>query len=349
MRITSTLAATALIAVIATPAAAAPLTASPAYPAEPPGRLVIHATGDVTTSPDSVAAVRSSDFADSWTGVGDIFRRDDLTLINLECDPTDRGTLLSDKPYSFRCPPESLAAMKAAGVDVASMGNNHSGDYGDEGLLDGRANLAAAGLNPVGAGKDLTEANAAVFFDLDGRRVAVLAFSAVSGVAYEWPYTPDDHANLRSPWFATTERAGVAPATVANMTAAVAAVRPQVDLVIVMLHQGVFNETRHPFADEIERAHALIDAGADVVFAHHHHRVLPMETYRGRPIFYGLGSFVFSRLEPDRNISAVAEIVVSPDGAVTGRLIPALIVSSGHPVLRGAADYQVRIDRALVR
>lgn len=347
MRSTLAVGAIAIVVSFPPPAAAAPLDRLPPVRPET-GRLVIHAVGDVATDPDFVSTFGDG-YGEAWSGTGGIFTRDDLTIINLECDPVDGGTLLSNKPFSFRCPPASLVAMRAAGVDVASIANNHAGDYGIDGLLGGRANLAAMGLHPVGAGRDLTEANRPVFFVLQGRRVAVVAFSAVSGVAYDWPYTPGDYANLRSRWFATEDRAGVAPATVANMTAVVRAIRPQVDLVIVMLHQGADNETGAPFPIEVERAHALVDAGADAVFAHHHHRLLPLETYRGRPIFYGLGNFVWPRMEPIRNATAVAEIVVSPNGDITGRLIPASIVSSGHPIITGVADYQVRLDRILVR
>jgi poly-gamma-glutamate capsule biosynthesis protein CapA/YwtB (metallophosphatase superfamily) len=338
---------------VAAVAALALLTAAFAAPAEgsappetPRGRLVIHATGDVNTDPTQYF---TDDYDYAWSGLRGIFLRDDLTLVNLECDPSAAGARLSDKPFSFRCPVESLPAMAAAGVEVASMGNNHSGDWGVEGLLDGRANLIAAGLHPVGAGADLAEANRAAWFEVDGWRIAVLGFSAASGLAYRWPYTPGDYAALRNPWFATDDHPGVAPATIDNMTAAVQAVRADADLVIVMLHQGVDNLTGHPFPVEVARAEALVDAGADVVFAHHHHRLLPLEIYRGRPIFYGLGNFVWSRMEPVKNVTGVAEIVAWPDGRITARLIPALLEASGHPVLHGSPDAQTRPEYSLIQ
>ena len=83
------------------------------YPVESRDRLVIHATGDVMTSPGFIPPFRTGDFTTAWTGVDGIFLRDDLTIVNLECDPSDRGTLLSDKPYSFRCPPEWFASATA--------------------------------------------------------------------------------------------------------------------------------------------------------------------------------------------------------------------------------------------
>jgi len=78
----------------------------------------------------------------------------------------------------------------------------------------------------------------------------------------------------------------------------------------------------------------MIDAGADVIFGHHAHRLQPMDTYRGRPIFYSLGNFVWPHLSEEASTTAVAEVRVRPNGRFTARLLPAYVVSDGHPVLR---------------
>ena len=59
----------------------------------------------------------------------------------------------------------------------------------------------------------------------------------------------------------------------------------------------------------------------------------PMDTYAGKPIFYGLGNFVWRRFSAEGSTTTVAEVVVRPDGSITGRLLPATIISDGHPVL----------------
>jgi poly-gamma-glutamate capsule biosynthesis protein CapA/YwtB (metallophosphatase superfamily) len=84
----------------------------------------------------------------------------------------------------------------------------------------------------------------------------------------------------------------------------------------------------------VERARALIDAGADAIFGHHSHRLNPMDTYRGRPIFWSLGNFVWPDHSYEGAVTAVAEVRVSPAGKVAGRLLPAFIEDAGHPVLR---------------
>jgi poly-gamma-glutamate synthesis protein (capsule biosynthesis protein) len=78
----------------------------------------------------------------------------------------------------------------------------------------------------------------------------------------------------------------------------------------------------------------MIEAGADVIFGHHSHRLQPMDTVRGRPVFYGLGNFVWPRLSAEGAATAVAEVRVRPDGSIRGRLLPAEIETDGHPVLR---------------
>jgi poly-gamma-glutamate capsule biosynthesis protein CapA/YwtB (metallophosphatase superfamily) len=80
----------------------------------------------------------------------------------------------------------------------------------------------------------------------------------------------------------------------------------------------------------------MIEAGADVIFGSHAHRLQPMDTYEGKPIFYGLGNFVWPRFSAEGSTTAVAQVVVRPDGSISGRLLPATIVSDGHPVLNAS-------------
>jgi poly-gamma-glutamate synthesis protein (capsule biosynthesis protein) len=322
---------------------AGPTTTTTTRPIAPSrDRIVIHHVGDVNFD-TSFTWHFPDGFDVAFSGLDEIFLHDELTIVNLECAPTDIRTRMSAKEWSFRCDPESLAAMARNGVDVAVMANNHSGDYGFDGLIDGRRRLQAAGLNPVGAGRDLTEANEPVIFEIGGWTVGVVAFSAVSGFSYTWekPWTYD----LDNQWFASEGAPGVAPARLDNMVDVVTALDDAVDVVIVSLHQEPYNETGIPEPIERERAQAVIEAGADVVVAHHHHRLMAFEYLEGVPIFWGMGNFVWSQMDAIRNTTAVAEIVIGTDGTITGRLVPAYIESSGRPVLRGTPDFAVRSDR----
>ncbi len=277
-----------------------------------PRRLVIHGTGDVNLDPHQLGLALSS-FDAPWDGVRDLFGADDLTIINLECAPSPLGTA-QDKQYTFRCD-KGHPQMDAAGIDVANLGNNHSGDFGPDALVDGRARLTSAGVAPVGAGRDAREANMPAMFEIKGWKIAVLGFGGV----------------VPSPgWIAGANHPGVASGyDTASMVRAVRAADAHADLVLVAIHWGEELDTK-PRGDDVARAHALIDAGADAIFGHHAHRLQPLEFYRGRPIAYGLGNFVW----PSSGPTAVAEVIVQPDGVIEACLLPARI-GVGRPALTG--------------
>ncbi len=298
-----------------------PLTTTSTRPAPRPapmrGWLTIHGTGDVNLDPNYIPAFRSEGYAYAWTGLDDIFVEDDLTVINLECSPSPLGRPLP-KTFTFRCDPEALRPAREAGVDVANLANNHGQDYGPEAMLDGRARVLANGLGAVGVGRNAAEAHQPALYDREGWRIAVLGFGGVVPAAS---------------WLAAEDRPGMADGdTIETMTAAVAAAAEIADIVIVTIHWGVELDTT-PRADDIARAEAMIDAGADVIFGHHSHRLNPLGWYKGRPIFWGLGNFVWPHLSRPGATTAVARVLVSPAGEIRACQIPAFIERHGHPVL----------------
>jgi poly-gamma-glutamate synthesis protein (capsule biosynthesis protein) len=201
---------------------------------------------------------------------------------------------------------------------VANLGNNHSGDYGKEALVDGRANLVAGGVAPVGAGRDVDEAGAPALFEVEGWTIAVLGFGGVF---------PNDA------WVAAEDTPGMRDGDdIPSMVAAVEAAAAQADLVVVAIHWGVELDT-NPRPEDVERAEAMIAAGADIIFGHHPHRLQPLDIVDGRPVFWSLGNFVWPNTSVAGSTTAVARAVVSPDGTIEGCLLPAMIESHGHPVL----------------
>jgi len=83
----------------------------------------------------------------------------------------------------------------------------------------------------------------------------------------------------------------------------------------------------------VKEGHELIDAGADVIFGGHSHRLQPLEMYRGKPIFYSLGNFVWPNFSVEGSRTGVGEVRVAPDGHIRARILPASIQAPGHPVL----------------
>jgi poly-gamma-glutamate capsule biosynthesis protein CapA/YwtB (metallophosphatase superfamily) len=223
------------------------------------------------------------------------------------------------KEFVFRCDPDALPAAKRAGVDVTNQSNNHAYEQGPDGLVDSIRRIRAAGLTPVGAGRNEAEALRPALFDLKGWRVAVLGIDEV--------LDPLDMV-------AGPDKPGTAAGH--DFSLALRAVRDAArssDLVVVMIHWGVELDTQ-PRAYQVEEARRLVDAGADVIFGGHSHRLQPMAVYHGRPIFYSLGNFVWPHLSEEGSTTGVAEVRITPDGRFHARLLPAVIVSDGHPVLR---------------
>jgi capsule synthesis protein PGA_cap len=292
--------------------------ASPTTPASR-GPLVIHGTGDVSIDPGYIPNFRTYGFGYAWSGLNGLFRRDDLTVVNLECAVSNLGTPVP-KTFNFRGDPAALSAMRKAGVEVANLGNNHSYDFGPAALLDSRKNLIQADIAPVGAGKDPEQALAPATFDIKGWRIAVVGLDKVVD-----PY-PEAVAAPGHPGTAAGHNLDA-------MVRAVKAASATADLTVVIVHWGVELDTQ-PRSDDVELAHRFIDAGGDVIFGGHSHRLQPMGTYKGRPIFYSLGNFVWPNFSVAGATTAVAEVKVSGSGRFTGRLLPAYIASAGHPVLR---------------
>jgi poly-gamma-glutamate capsule biosynthesis protein CapA/YwtB (metallophosphatase superfamily) len=297
-------------------------TLAPTTTTAPKGTLVIHGTGDVALDPGYIPALRANGWDYAWSGLEGLFLDDDLTIVNLECVPSDLGTPLG-KSFVFRCPTEALPSMISNGVEVANMGNNHSGDYGKEALVDGRAQLISNGVAPVGAGKDVEEAGLPALFQLNGWTVAVIGFGGVAP-------TPD--------WYATTSRAGMRSGDDINeMVEAVRAADAIADIVIVTIHWGRELETT-PNPDDVPRAKAMVEAGADIIFGHHQHRLGPIERIGDAVVFWGLGNFVWPHNSVPSATTGVARTVINPDGSIDACMIPAYIESHGHPVLTGAPE-----------
>jgi poly-gamma-glutamate capsule biosynthesis protein CapA/YwtB (metallophosphatase superfamily) len=283
----------------------------------PKGELVIEGTGDVNLDPTYISALGENGYDYAWQGLDGLFTEDDLTVVNLECAPSDIGEAQSKK-FVFRCPVESLTSLARAGIEVANLGNNHSGDYGKEALVDGITNLVDAGVAPVGAGVDDVAAGSPALFEVNGWKIAVLGFGGVYG---------------STDWFAAEDRPGMRNGDdIPSMVEAVSMADEVADIVIVAIHWGVELDTE-PRPDDVERAQAMIDAGADVIFGHHAHRLQPFEMVDGAAVFWGLGNFVWPNFSTAGSTTAVARAIVHADGTIEGCLIPAFIEQPGQPVL----------------
>lgn len=326
-----------------TPAETPEATQTPTH--EAPIRLAL--AGDVHF--EGPLAARLSHPASALSPVSPALSAADLTIVNLETSVGTGGRPEPGKRFTFSAGPEALTALAAAGVDVASMANNHALDYGRARLPSTmaaarQAARAATPLSVIGIGRDADEAFAPVLTEVRGTVVATVAASVAD---------QDPTADRTGHWAATDDRSGIADALdPARLLDGVRRTRETADVVVVYLHWGVQGE-RCPSADQKVLAQRLIDAGADIVAGSHAHR-LQGDGHLGRGyVAYGLGNFAWYSPGP----TGVLTLTVRPPPRPSGRATvvrstwwPAAIGSDGLAApVRGSAAARPRSDRDSLR
>jgi poly-gamma-glutamate capsule biosynthesis protein CapA/YwtB (metallophosphatase superfamily) len=236
----------------------------------------------------------------------------DLALVNLET-AVGEGGRPEPKQYTFRAPPSALTALRAAGIDAASMANNHALDYGPDSLGETLEAERATGFPLIGIGADEDEAYAPFTTDVRGRRVSVVAATQVLD------------KSLVGSWTATGAQGGVASARrVDRLAQAVRTAAAQSDTVVVFLHWGV-EEQSCPTADQRQLALAVVEAGADVVVGSHAHRLLGGGFLGDAYVHYGLGNFAFHPRDAEASRTGVLELRVGDEGVTGARWRPGRI------------------------
>jgi poly-gamma-glutamate capsule biosynthesis protein CapA/YwtB (metallophosphatase superfamily) len=270
-----------LVAALAAPSAA-PASQAIAKKSAPPRRMravTLAFAGDIHFE-GTVATKLARDPASVLAPVAPLLRRADVAVVNLETAVTDRGTAVP-KDYNFRAPASALTALKAAGIDAASMANNHGMDFGPVGLMDSLAAGAAARFPLIGIGRNDTEAFLPYRTVVRGQRIAIIAATQV----IDKP--------LIASWTAGPRQPGLASAKdLKRITRAVREARKTSDTVVVYLHWGV-QGSQCPSVAQRGLADSLIKAGADVVVGTHAHALQGAGRSGGAFVAYGLGNFAF--------------------------------------------------------
>jgi poly-gamma-glutamate capsule biosynthesis protein CapA/YwtB (metallophosphatase superfamily) len=218
-----------------------------------------------------------------WGDTLPILHSADWRLCNLECVISDRGTPWSvyPKAFHFRSDAKNVAVLQAARINAASIANNHTLDYGYDAMFQMLEILDRAGIAHSGAGANLEEASRPGIAEVCGRKLGLLAFSDNEP---GWEATAGEAGILYVPVNLNDPRAK-------RLLEIVRAHAKLVDLLIVSAHWGS-NWGYVPPEEHVEFAHALVDAGAGLVFGHSSHVFRGIEFYKGHPILYGAGDFV---------------------------------------------------------
>jgi len=284
------------------------------------------AVGDIMLSRDVDTKMRRYGYGYPWEKVRGYLASGDIIFGNLETAITP-GRKIGSYEMSFRADPENAAVMADVGFDILSLANNHSMNFGESGMKDTMNYLDAAGIIHCGAGEE-DLAYAPMYLVAKGIRFAFLAYESPS-------FVPNSYA-------AGSDRVGVAFMDKAKMTAAVQQAKQNADLVIVSMHDGV-EYTDSPNRNQIDFAHAAIDAGADMVIGHHPHVTQGVELYRDKYIFYSLGNFVFDQMwSRETRRGLILKAYFNKEGATKIELVPVLIEDYAQPqIIENKEKYEV--------
>lgn len=263
-------------------------------------------TGLAGTLPEAVK--KYGDYSVFLSGVQEAFAKDDLTVVNLEGPLTTSDTIGVDKKFVFKGDPDYVNILTKGSVEAADTANNHSRDYGVQGLSDTKQVVSAAGITVFG------EKDPAIR-EVRGIKVGLVG-------VYELPYLKDCEGTMIS--------------DMENLKAQGA------DLLIVCFHWGIEGQHR-PDGNQTYLARSAIDHGADLVIGHHPHVLQGIETYKGRQIVYSLGNFCFGgNKNPSDKDSMIYQQTFTFQPAVTGGKVPSISASTSSPTdgkAKNISDY----------
>ncbi len=242
-----------------------------------------------------------------------------VRIINLETTIADPSVSQQarGKLFTFNAPLKSLDVLKGAHIDIASMANNHTSDFGPDATANMLDNLKTMGIKSAGAGKNVTEAFKPLIVDVpistNGKqtfRLAIVALNSIENV-----YTNAGPNRTGSAYFDE------------NLDAkAIKYAKQNADIVIVFPHWGVEYQTT-PSAYQIKWAHFFIDNGADIIIGGHPHVIQPIQTYKGKYIVYSMGNFIFDEMGGAASLGQMISLEISAtinfkaDGSINTRKV----------------------------
>ncbi len=255
------------------------------------GPVTLMAAGDILIDrekPDSI-----------FRYVAETLRSADITFANCEQMFSDKGN--PNAIHASYSDPVNIQALLNTGIDLVSLANNHTLDWGVEGLLDTMSRLKKAGLPYVGVGKNLTQARRPVILERQGTKVGFLAYGCVGPDGYEAEEDKPGYAPVRS--WTIYEKVDYQPATpprivsfpykedLAAMVEDIRELKTRADVVVVSFHWGQHLMPRVIPMYCFDIGHAAVDAGADLILGGHTHILKGIEVYQGKVIFYSLSNF----------------------------------------------------------
>lgn len=294
--------------------------------------LELHFVGDVSFAGRRLypkSQIRSE--KNPFRYMKEVFSRADLVVANGE------GLLTEAPPEAYghsrlniAAEPRWSVAYRRAGIDLVGLANNHTWDGGAPGLLENRRHLLKSGVRVYGAGFTAAEATKAYRMNAGTQcRVAIV------------PATLKSNRPARRGAYAAYYRGKKGRARLASRIQGLAA---EGCFVIVSVHWGKEGVHKPP-SHVVRAAHRMVDAGADLVVGHHPHVLQGVEYYKGKPIAYSLGNFVFTNRTPAKRETGVLSVQLTrtgPTRLTKLALLPATIAIRGGFVPKPSTDKQRR-------
>lgn len=275
----------------------------------------------------------------SWTDITDIMSTADISVVNLETSVSEQGETKKPKGYGFRSKPYTLEGLVNAGIDLVSTANNHILDYGINAFYDTMNYLDEYDIKYAGIGSNIEEAESMTIIEKNGIKVGFISYTSI----IPWNY-----------WRADDENPGVAPLQDKDIERALENIKncdDKCDILITILHWGVEYQSK-PQEKQVELAHQIIDAGADIIIGHHPHVLQGIEFYNDKPIFYSIGNFMFLKMNDDAGKTGVFELKINKDGFISGKIHPvniqyckANLLSDNNPVKQEIINKMIKLSK----
>ena len=260
------------------------------------------------------------------TSVLKIMRDSDIMMINNEFPYSDRGEPQPDKTYTFRAPTSTVSILDDMGVDIVSVANNHTFDYGEVAFVDTINTLENAQMPYVGAGMNIEEAVKPYYFVANGMRIAIVGATQIER---------NSNPNTRG---ATETKPGVFRCLDPELLCqAISEAKANSDFVILYIHWGTESVDTLDWC-QTQQDHLYVEAGADAIIGAHPHCLQEIGYIDGVPIVYSLGNFWFNSKAVD---TCLVTLTLSKEGIDSIQFIPCLQV--GCSVREASAEDRSRI------
>lgn len=258
--------------------------------------------------------------SDPFVNIKAKFDEYNIIVANLETVASESQFAFQNpsKLYTFNSPVSTLDTLTNNGIEIVSLANNHTMDFGTLALLNTMENLKNRGILYAGAGNNIQEAFAPKYILHEKTRIALLAFNDIEN------------------WFsdASDYSAGSAFFDKELIRKSLEEARSSSDIVIVYPHWGIEYSLNNS-ERQAEYGRFFIDNGADIVIGAHPHVLQNSEEYNGKQIYYSLGNFVFDNMctIPNACSAGMVELEISGNKIVSTNLIKVRIADNGFPEL----------------